>query len=329
MNAIKAFWSFILLTLLTIGILAVSFLSFTVVSAHGELSEPTPELIEGVEDELVDEIDHHDEDNLTDVSKLIADINVSQEERESSLNTVSAEALKDISVKMAVFGFLLLLLLVQIAFIVREKSAYAKKFVFTLMVIVVIIPTLYFISSTIYINIISVTKGPVHWHADFRIYTCGEELSIQGHTSKFSNKTGTEVLHQHEDNRVHVEGVLVELKDANIHNFFKVQGWDITGTDIKFPTDTGFEIYSNGDTCPDGTRAVWNVFLYKTNVDDNTVTKEKLHDYRDYVLSPYAEVPPGDCIIFEFGEDKEDTDKICDFYQIEINKGNLTPTWTQ
>jgi len=50
----------------------------------------------------------------------------------------------------------------------------------------------------------------------------------------------------------------------------------------------------------------------------------KLENFADYVLSPYVNVPPGDCIIIEFDEEKDTTDKICETYSASIQKGYMT-----
>ena len=244
-----------------------------------------------------------------------------------SIDSLGVEEIHDISVQLGVFGFLFLFLLMFIAFLV--KSPYGKKFVFTSMVCVIVLPSIFFIASTIYINVISDTGGPVHWHTDFKIYACGEELPPPEAKGKLSNKTGTPVLHQHVDERVHVEGVLIDTLDASFQRFVEVQGGELTKKTFNVPTGTGFRQFTNGDACPDGKPGEWNVFMYRTDVDDNTVSKTKLVDYINYVPAPHIEVPPGDCLIFEFGPRQADTERICNFYQIEINKGNLTPTWTQ
>jgi hypothetical protein len=285
------------------------------------ISDPNPDLIEGEEEIATTK--------LQETSQLLLELNEIEENKPPSGISISVDSVKGLSVKLGVFGFLLLLLLVNVAFLVREGSEYSKKIVFTLMVLVVSIPTLYFIISTVYVNVISTTKGPVHWHADFKVYACGDELIPPAPPHKLSNKTGTPVLHQHEDKRLHVEGVVVDLDSVSLRSFFEVQGGEMDRRSIKVPTGYGFKTYTNGDTCNDDKVGIWNVFLYKVNAETNEVTKSKLDDFPNHILSPYINVPPGDCLIFEFGENIDDTDNICDFYHIAINKGEIIPTWTQ
>ncbi len=239
------------------------------------------------------------------------------------------------------------------ALLKKEKSEGLKLFLFWGMVIPIIFTTLYLAGATVIINQQSVTGGPVHWHADYEIYVCGESIKDENlpqsddHTSSFeffpaaqahegeaqekldlvdptgfSNRVGTSDFHEHGDGRIHVEGVVENLEDVSLGNFFKAIGGQLTQTLMRLPTNHGEVIVQNGMNCPDGKPGAWQGFVYKTKGE--IVTQEKLENFAEYVLSPYSQVPPGDCIILEFGsESKNRTDKICPFYQIAIEKGEL------
>ncbi len=216
----------------------------------------------------------------------------------------------------------LLLILIILAIFLKNKSEKTKLFLFFSIVVLVSFSTLYFLVATIYLNITSTTKGPVHWHADFKIFTCGQENLPPEPSSKLSNKVGTPLFHEHEDRRIHIEGTVGHLEDVSIGRFFEVQGGELAETSFIVPSEDGLKTYNNFDSCA-GLPSVWNVFLYQTK--DNLVTQTKLTQKQamDYVISPSGSVPPGDCLIFEFEPAKEKTEKICDLYKIEIEKGNL------
>ncbi len=185
----------------------------------------------------------------------------------------------------------------------------------------VAITTGYMAISTIYINVISSSGGPVHWHADFGIYHCGNSVDLEDPTG-LSNRIGTPVLHEHGDDRIHVEGVVLDSHHVNLSEFFRVIGGYMTTEEIKIPTDEGTLAVQNGNLCPDNKAGTWQVFVYQTNPETKEIRQYKLPDFPNYQLSPFGVVPPADCIIFEFSsETKDKTDKICNFYQIEINKG--------
>ena len=214
------------------------------------------------------------------------------------------------------------LLFVVYAIYAEKKPHFTNKrklFVFLGIIIPVIISTIYLVGATIYINSISETGGPVHWHADFEIYACGNKIELKSPTG-LSNKIGTEVFHHHGDDRIHVEGVLVKKNDVALHHFFEVIGGELTTNNIAIPTNSGLLTYSNGDSC-NGDGGELQVFVYKTK--GTTVTQEKLSNFENYVLSPESNVPPADCIIIEFDKEKTETKHICETYRIALEKGRI------
>ena len=105
----------------------------------------------------------------------------------------------------------------------KDRSEKTKIFLFLGIIIPIVLVTIYSAGSTIYLNIISETQGPVHWHADFEIWDCGQKIDLINPTG-FSNRVGNPVFHEHGDDRIHVEGVVVEKKDVDLHSFFEVIG---------------------------------------------------------------------------------------------------------
>jgi hypothetical protein len=222
----------------------------------------------------------------------------------------------------------LLFLLIILAVISRKEVKNHKKKFFLSIIFVAIIATLYLVGATLYLNSYSETHGPVHWHADFEIWACGNKIDLIDPIG-FSNRIGTPVLHEHGDDRIHVEGVLVKKRHADLHNFFEVVGGELTNNSIIIPINEGSIEIKDGDLC-NNKEGKLQVFLYRvTNPDPKkntgfTYTQQKVEDFKNLILSPYSNVPPGDCIIIEFSENKEKTDKVCETYSIAIEKGDLT-----
>ena len=251
-----------------------------------------------------------------------------------------AEQLQELSVDLIIYAAIFIAVLVIISLLIKQKSEILKKWLFGLMLVAIVVPTLLVTGSTVYLNIASVTKGPVHWHADFQIFNCGEHVHLKKPTG-LSNRTGTEVFHEHGDDRIHVEGVVVELSDISLGSFFSTVGGHLIEGELELVTDGGLFTMTSGARCPEnprghhheghdeaesgdfaGRRAWLQAFLYQTIGDE--VVQTKLEDYANYIPAPESIVPPGDCVIFEFTPELKDrTDKICDFYQIEITKGKL------
>ncbi len=157
-----------------------------------------------------------------------------------------------------------------------------KRIIFGIIAVVAIISTGYLVGNTIYLTLTSWSKGLVHWHADFEIWICGEKVVLPDPTG-LANRVGTEEIHHHGDYRIHLEGVMKERDDATLGNFFDA-------IDVPFSNEKIMNM-NNGYYCPDGKKGSVKMFV-----------NGKLYagDYRDYVIAPYSQVPPGDFIKIVF-----------------------------
>ncbi len=223
------------------------------------------------------------------------------------------------SVEAATLGIGILILLVLISSLIKHKGKLISLFLFSFITILVLGVSIYLVSLTIYLNSASLTKGPVHWHADFEVWKCGEKLNLE-YPEGLSNKIGTSVLHEHNDERIHVEGVVMTDYGASLPKFFKVVGGDFNGEKLAFPTNEGLVILKNGDNC-DGEKSSLQTFIFKT--EGNIFYQQKLTDPLNYQMSQESTVPPGDCIIIELDKEKKKTDKLCQQYKIKVEQGEL------
>ncbi|HSE29199.1 MAG TPA: hypothetical protein VLA77_01275 [Candidatus Saccharimonadales bacterium] len=268
---------------------------------------------------------------------------------ESVTNATDLEgAVSHLSTNSVLIACILLLLLV-IASVIVVKRKKKKLFlpVFSAIAVIVISTTAIISGSTIYLNVKSATGGPVHWHADIEFWACGNELELRDPTGFLSNKIGTPTLHEHNDKRIHLEGVPVELPDdASLGKFMQVVGGEVSNNSLIVPiNDTGyFEAEADGDgspsdqpqlvekfikTSPDGKVASFvngqtcgnqpaevQVFVYNYNKNDKTYKQTKVAHPADYAITGESQVPPGDCAIFEFDIKKDRTDKLCEQFGI-------------
>ena len=79
-----------------------------------------------------------------------------------------------------------------------------------------------------------VTDTEVHWHAPISYEACGKSLNL-------SDSGNHDIIHGHDDNLVHVEGLVLNESDITLANFFKNAGLSITSENL--------EDYKNGDIC--------------------------------------------------------------------------------
>lgn len=230
------------------------------------------------------------------------------------------EVIRTNSLKYSLIAGGILLAVAVLALLFKNASEKIKYLLFGTAVIVAILNTVYLAGSTIYLNQTSQTGGPVHWHADFEIYNCGQKVEIKD-PEGFSNKVGTEVVHEHNDNRIHIEGVILDQHDASLGHFFEQIGGQLHQDHMSIPTEEGLVELENGQMC-NGVAASLQAFVYHT--EDHIFSQQKLTDPENYIISPFGQIPPGDCIIIEFGVEKDKTDKLCTFYQVAKEKGELT-----
>jgi hypothetical protein len=176
---------------------------------------------------------------------------------------------------------------------------------------------------------------------------CGQEVELRNPTGFLSNKIGTSTYHEHDDKRIHLEGVVIEKEyDASLEKFMDVTDGDITKTTLVIPTeDSIFEndidgdvpsgdqevvrsylsrndeglaqiSVQNGQTCGEGQPAEVQVFLLRYSENDDTYTQTKLEDPERYIMRDESVVPPGDCVIVEFDTFKNSTDRLCKQYGV-------------
>jgi len=238
------------------------------------------------------------------------------------------DTVKSSSMKVTLAAIVAITVLIAFATLYKkgvEKNNSLKVIVFTLIVIVTLATTFYIAGSTIRLNIISETGGPVHWHADFEIWNCDTKLDLTD-PHGLANRVGTSTFHEHGDDRIHLEGVVVNKENVNLHNFFHVVGATLKDDSLAIPTVDGMLEVKNGNTCNDAAGKL-QVFVYKiTNPDERgawTYEQTKLNNFNDYVISPHSNVPPADCIIIEFDNEKATTDRICETYRLAIDRGDL------
>lgn len=229
------------------------------------------------------------------------------------------EVIRSNSIKFSLFAGGLILILTLFSILLKEKSEWLKYLLFAGFVVVILANTIYLSASTIYLNQQSTTGGPVHWHADFEIWKCDKEIELLDPRG-FSNKVGTEVVHEHNDNRIHIEGVILEKHQASLGHFFESIGGELQQDHMAIPTEDGLLELENGQMC-NGETGTLQVFAYTT--EGNSFYQQKLDDPENYILSPNSQVPPGDCIIIELDREKDKTDKLCKFYKIAKEKGEL------
>lgn len=262
--------------------------------------------------------------------------------------------ISNLSTTVVVVGSILVVLLLLIAILVdkrKTKKAAKLKLPLFVAICVVVLGTTFTISGgTVYLNLNSATGGPVHWHADYEIWACGNELELRDPYGFLSNKIGTATYHEHDDKRIHVEGVPISLPyDFSLGKFMTVVGGSISDKTLVVPLNTD-KFFEDGEGEPDGDGnpkpapelidrfieptedgtvarfvngqmcgeqpAEVQAFAMQFNNQDKTYRQTKLSNIANYMPAKEPIVPAGDCVIIEFAPRKDRTDKLCKQYGV-------------
>ncbi len=191
-------------------------------------------------------------------------------------------------------------LLVAYAVFKKKQSKHEKHILFWSMVVLLSTATLYLVGYTITVTLLSVTNGPVHWHADFEVWICGEKQILP--TSEWlSGKIGSSVLHHHNDYRIHVEGAVMDYEDIMLTQFFQDIGGSLGQSYLSIPQEDGSVAYwQNGDYCPNKKQGTLHLYAQRGWSD----TWEEVLDIPSYIISHYTDVPPGDRLTLAFETDE-------------------------
>ncbi len=128
-----------------------------------------------------------------------------------------------------------LIILVILASVLKKREN-LKLPLFILIALTMVGTTLVLLGSTVYLNQKSDSGGPVHWHADIEFWSCGAELDLRKPYGFLSNKIGTATYHEHNDKRIHLEGVVVKKsEDASLGKFMRVTGGSIQEGAVGIP----------------------------------------------------------------------------------------------
>lgn len=245
----------------------------------------------------------------------------------SDASIALATTLRENAYNVVLASAAILIVLVVYSIKTKPRKEKIKKILFWSIVFFAVGSNLYLAGATLYTNHVSPTGGPVHWHTDFELWNCGEYLDLVDPTG-WDNRVGTWEVHEHNDNRMHIEGTILEMNQASFHHFFEVIGGTVDASGMTFPTIHGDTKMPISGMC-NGKQAELQVFrLYITNPESAknwTYDQEKLEypEGLEKIMAPYANVPPGDCLIIEYDTPKAKTLHSCASYRAAMDRGEL------
>lgn len=145
------------------------------------------------------------------------------------------QQITSLGIKTVLYASIILGVTTLLAILLKKRKSLKLPF-FAIMALTIIGSTLTLLGSTVYLNTESESGGPVHWHSDIEFWSCGAELELRDPHGWLSNKIGTTTYHEHNDKRVHLEGVVVrKAEDASLEKFMRVTGGYLADDRIGIP----------------------------------------------------------------------------------------------
>lgn len=244
---------------------------------------------------------------------------------ELSGEIVLAETLKNNSYNVVMIAAIVLIMLVGYSIFTKPRKEKIKRILFWSIAFAAVGSNVYLAGATIYLNTVSPTGGPVHWHTDFEVWNCGQKLDLIDPTG-IDNRVGTWEVHEHNDDRMHIEGTITQLSQASYHHFFETVGGTVDESGFTYPTNNGNVKMPQKGMC-EGKPAELQAFLLHVdnplNAKNWTYSQKKIDYPWDAAMQPYSNVPPGDCLIIEFDSAKNETTHSCASYRAAMNRGEL------
>lgn len=265
------------------------------------------------------------------------------------------QQITQLGIKTVLVSMVILLVTTSVAALLKNRFEAAKLPLFVIMAATLVVSTAILLGSTVYLNNKAESRGPVHWHSDIEYWACGVELELRDPSGALSNKIGSATYHEHNDKRIHLEGVVVrKAEDASLGKFMRLVDGYITDTSVAIPLNENYSDWfaqgdqtdgdyqrterfaqlknfvkhgdkgpymelRNGQDCY-GQRAELQTFVYEFEAQSKTYRQRRLDQPANYVMRDEALVPPGDCVIVEFDIPKARTDKLCRQYGVRDSR---------
>lgn len=157
-----------------------------------------------------------------------------------------------------IIGALSTLVLAGISFYREgELTLRDKKVLMNGFLVAILAPSLYAAGAFVHDSQTSWSGGEIHWHADYEVLVedesgelerlnlidpgnfCEETSHESSYMCSVNDRVGSTEYHEHNDNRIHLEGSFKEKRDASLAAYFEQFNGELTNSKILYPTNEG------------------------------------------------------------------------------------------
>jgi hypothetical protein len=227
-------------------------------------------------------------------------------------------------------GVLSTLVLASISFYREEElNLRDKNIIMNGFLIAVLVPSLYTAGAFVHQSQTSWSGGEIHWHADYEVMVeenneyqqldlidpsnfCEETRHESTTMCSLNDRTGSTKYHEHNDNRIHLEGIFKEREDAVLSAYFETFGGKLTNTELRYPTNERMveKAEGNSETLKIlinqgvGGNREWCAIEKQSNLSQEDICRtsegELATTPSNYVISPYKRGPTLDDIFIVY-----------------------------
>ncbi|MFB6116022.1 MAG: hypothetical protein ABEK10_00785 [Candidatus Nanosalina sp.] len=158
---------------------------------------------------------------------------------------------------LSLSGLALLLLAAESIIKEEDLTLHDKNILMSGFLVVVLGSSLFTAGAFVHQSQTSWSGGEIHWHADYEVLVensqgelkradlidpsnyCKETPHESSYMCSLNDRTGTTEYHEHNDNRIHLEGVFKEREDATLSAYFETFGGKLTSREMIYPTNSG------------------------------------------------------------------------------------------
>lgn len=208
----------------------------------------------------------------------------------------------------------------------KETSELEKRLLMNGFFLAILVPSFLAAGAFLHESQTSWSNGEIHWHADFEVLVENDQGAVEeldlvnpakfcedtSHESsymcKINDRTGSTEYHEHNDDRIHLEGSFKHRTDASLAAFFEQFDGELTSTSMKFPTnDETVEVRDSGNMtlkilvqkgvggsrhwCAIGSDVPEDELCRSHGVDATSTDR--------YIISPYTQNPSGSSPILD------------------------------
>ncbi|HEV2413007.1 MAG TPA: hypothetical protein VGS28_04385, partial [Candidatus Saccharimonadales bacterium] len=219
----------------------------------------------------------------------------------------------------------------------KRKPILAKSFFIAFVAVSVLVSAFMAGNGDFLLNA-SPTGGPTERQALLQVWACGQQLNFQAPSTPQYASIGTATYHLYSGNLLEYKGTPLTAQDMSLSAFFSGIGGNLNTDDLSLPLSNSYMPdattsaggilndflvigngttgvsgnFASGRTCQTGGKpAVVQLFADQYSPSVGVYVQHKVGSPGSYVLSDYARVPNGDCLIVVYGPNEATTSHFC------------------